>query len=136
MAAKFGGKYGAFGDAGEDVARRYLKANDYCVLPVSWIDNGGAPMLESDIKDMVMPDIIAAHKGVAILIDVKTKTKTVPSVLRGRIETGCSVRHYQSYLACGKALGMRPAILFIHADRTDMLLGFLDEVADDEALPQ
>jgi hypothetical protein len=130
METKFG-RQGFFGTLGENAARRLLKEMGYFVLPASLIDNGGAPLLESQAVNLIMPDIIAAHHGVSVLVDVKTKGRATKNMIRKRLETGCSLRHYESYLAAGRALGMRVALLFIHADRAEGQFGFLDEVSAD-----
>jgi hypothetical protein len=60
MGTKFG-RRGFFGMLGEAQARRLLKEMGYIVLPVSLIENGGAPLLESQVRAWIAPDILAAH---------------------------------------------------------------------------
>ena len=130
METKFG-RQGFFGMLGENAARKLLKSMGYFVFDAAASCNGRAALLESEIKNIIMPDIIAAHKGPPILVDAKTKTRPSRSIHRNRMEDAIAIRHYESYLAAGRALSMRPAILFIHAMDGEGHIGFLDEVSGD-----
>jgi hypothetical protein len=127
---KFGTK-GAFGSACEDQGRQWLKEIGFYVLPLSMIENGGAPLLESQIQKEIAPDILASRQGASILVDVKGKSRASRNRTRDRIETGCELRHYHAYMAVGRIMGMRVALLFIHADRSEMHFGYLDEISLD-----
>lgn len=121
------------GQGGETEARQWLREAGYAVLPSMLIDNGGAPLLERALVSLVLPDMIMCKSGTSVLVDVKTKSRPDPNHKRGGMESDAiSLRHYHNYLAVGREMGMRVAILFIHAERQEMLLGYLDEVSGPE----
>lgn len=135
MTARFraDGPEAKFGDLGEELARSWLMREGYAVLPVSLIENGGAPVFESDARRLISPDILACRNGSSVLVDVKSKARRAFNRKFDRWQTGCSLRHYHSYMACGAATGMRAALCFIHADDPNYYLGFLDELVVGES---
>ena len=116
---------------GEELARRWLKELGYYVIPISLIENGGAPLLESIIEKVILPDIQAFKDGAPIAVDVKSKGRVARCQKLQRMQTGCAMRHYEAYKRFQKVTGMRTALAFLHADRPDLYLGMLDEIETD-----
>ena len=120
-----------FGGKGEVMVRRWFMELGFAVLPLSLIENGGAPMFESDVAKLISPDILACRNGLSVLVDVKSKGRLPRYRVGQRMQTGIELRQHDSYMAVQKATGMRTALCFIHADRPEMYLGFLDEIEAD-----
>ena len=117
-----------FGDVGEAFVREWLKAAGYCVIPISLIDNGGAPMLEDYVRSNVLPDILCALRGLPLWVDVKSKARATKNRQRGRWETGCALRHFEHYCAVAARTGIPGALAFLHARESRLFLGALDDL--------
>jgi len=74
------------GDQGEAWVRRLFVQWGHWVVPISLIDNGGAPMLEDWIESNVLPDILAGKDGDTFVVEVKTKSRITYNRLRHRLE--------------------------------------------------
>lgn len=122
-----------FGRKGEELVREWLKTEGWCVIPASLIDNGGAPMLESHVRQYILPDILAAKAGVPRWVEVKTKGRWTDSRERRRPETGCELRHWRHYLAVQRNTGIRGAMAFVHVRERRLLIGELDVIGEGAA---
>lgn len=124
----------SFGAIGERVGRDWLKKNGYHILNASAIENGGAPLLESTIVDIISPDILAAIGGGSLWVDVKTKRRTTRNAKRNRFETGCAMRHFLAYKEVARVTGIPGALLFIHLEEKTLDFATLEWLESDMAI--
>lgn len=121
-------KHKRFGDIGETVLRNWLKERGYYVVPTSLIENGGAPMLESHLRSLVLPDTLIFKGGEQKWVEVKAKT-LAPKYNIGRCHTtGCALRHWNDYRQVQEATGITGALAFVHVWEQKLLLQDLDRV--------
>jgi hypothetical protein len=118
----------AFGSRGEAVVRNWLKNQGYYVIATSLIENGGAPLLEGQIRSIILPDIIAAKDGYCCLVDVKSKGRRTRHVSQGCMTTGCALRHYDNYKRASQITGMPAALCFLFADVGECHFGLIEEI--------
>jgi hypothetical protein len=127
-------KFEIFGKAGEELVRDWLKSQGFCVVPASLIDRGGAPLLESHIRNYVLPDIFASCNGRARWVDVKTKARITKNQVRDRNETGCELRLFREYRKVQELTGLEGFLAFAHVYEKRLLIGSLDTIGVDMAI--
>lgn len=66
-----------WGTWGEKIAIKWLQKQGWYVIPVSLIDNGGAPKAVGLLKSIVLPDLQIAGKGGSRWVEVKTKRNPI-----------------------------------------------------------
>jgi hypothetical protein len=125
------GRHGRFGEACEDHWRRWFKELGFAVFPMSWADRAGAPMFEADLFKVISPDLLVCRNGLSTLIDVKGKSICPRYCIAGRMQTGIEIRVHDAYWKIQDLSGQRVALAFLHADRTDVHLGYLDQITED-----
>ena len=125
------GREGRFGSACEEYWRRAFIEAGFGVFPMCWADRWGAPMFEARRARNVAPDFLVCRNGLSTLVDVKGKSICPRYVIRQRMQTGIEIRLHKQYRAVQEATGQRVALAFLHADRTDVHLGYLDEIEED-----
>ena len=119
----------ALGQWGERLVRQWLTSRSWWVIPISLINNGGAPAFETWIRQFtVLPDIFAGCNGRAQWIEVKTKTKSVPNALRKRDEHGLEERLWRHYIAGQQLTGIPGAIAFVQTQPRLLYIGALDTI--------
>ena len=123
-----------FGDAGETLAREWLKSRGYFVMPASWAGNGGAAMLDGESRSHILLDILACKDGLTKWIDVKAKGRATKNQKRGRWETGCALRHFNEYCAVQLETGITGALAFLHAEERRIYLGDLNAIRPESAI--
>ena len=87
------------GFKGEALVREWAKELGYIVLPVSLIENGGAPAIEDHITKLIVPDILAAKNGIPQWIEVKSFQRRTGNRKFNREEHGICKRHWENYRA-------------------------------------
>ena len=87
----------ALGRAGEELVIRYLKAQGYFVTATSFIEHGGAPLLEAMRGGVPLPDTMVSREGSSKWVEVKTKSQPTRFVRTGRLEHGISLRLWRAY---------------------------------------
>ena len=109
------------GIAGEQVVREWLKRQGYYVIPVSQIENGGAPVLEFAHSRQILPDILAGIRGSTCWVEVKTKGRATLYRKTGQWEHGVRLSHWFDYLACEDQTGI-PGYLCILERENNLIL--------------
>lgn len=125
MIEKFG-QSGRFGSIGESLAREWLLNQGCWILPASLIDNGGAPMLQSKIRDVILPDLMAGREKITFWSDVKTKTQAVYFQKLKRFQTGCALRHIKAYEDVAQLSGIPASLTFVHLKEQKIFFQWLD----------
>lgn len=118
-----------FGEAGERVARRWLMEQGFAVVPTSLIENGGAPMLLSWAKKVILPDNQIFKDGRMRWAEVKTKSKAIAYHKAGRVNTGCDLRHYEAYREAERITGAPCWVAFVHCAERCIFFGELEFVS-------
>lgn len=121
----------SFGTIGERIAFEWLKTQGYAVLPAAWIENGGAPLLESQVEKLIAPDFQIFKNGCGLWVDVKTKGRMAFYNRWQRWQTGCAQRHFDAYKMVARKTSIPGALLFIHLREKTIDFGLLDWIESD-----
>lgn len=116
------------GRDGEEFVRQWLIGLGYHVVPQYLIERDGAPLLESWLRKEVLPDILAAKKGQARWVEVKTKSRATKNQKRRRWETGIPERHWQAYKRVEENTGIPGWVAFLHLEERRIYLGSLKSI--------
>lgn len=113
---------------GEALVREWYKQQGYFVLPVSLIENGGAPALDSHVKRIITANHLAFKAGEQKWVEVKTYKRATKSQHRKRWEHGVPQRLWRQYLE-GQALTRIPGYLTVlQVDERLILEGRMDHI--------
>ncbi len=122
----------SFGGIGEQILKRWLMDHRYWLIPTTAIENGGAPMLESDIERIILPDFqIWKDDGFRAWVDAKSKARAVFYQKLQRWQTGCALRHFHAYRKVAEMTRTPGALAFIHTDTATLHFGMIDWIESD-----
>ncbi len=110
------------GDEGEAVARTWLKRHGYMVVPVSLIENGGAPKLETWLREYTLPDNWVVGKDGPGWVEVKTKSRATYHQNTKRWEHGIQHDHWIAYLGVQNRTRVPASICIIEVETRLFLL--------------
>lgn len=113
---------------GEKLVREWLKLKGFYVLPVSLIENGGAPALEGHLKYIIASNHLVAGEGKTFWAEIKTYQRATFNQKRQRWEHGVPIRLWNQYMEGQHITGI-PGYLFILQLNEQLILeGKLDDI--------
>jgi len=119
----------SLGLQGEALVREWYKRQGYFVLPVSLINNGGAPALEGYVRKVIVANHLAFKGADQRWVEVKTYARASFNQQRHRWEHGVPQRLWLHYLE-GQALTHIPGYLTIlQVNKRLIMEGRIDRIA-------
>lgn len=113
---------------GEKLVREWLKLRGFYVLPVSLIENGGAPALEGHFKRVIASNHLVAGAGGTFWAEIKTYQRAAFYQKYQRWVHGIPLRLWNQYIEGQRITGI-PGYLFILQLNEHLILeGKLDDI--------
>jgi hypothetical protein len=113
---------------GEKLVREWLKLRGFYVLPVSLIENGGAPALEGHLKHIIASNHLVSGAGKTFWAEVKTYQRAAFYQKYQRWVHGIPIRLWNQYIQGQQVTGI-PGYLFILQLNEHLILeGKLDDI--------
>ena len=125
-----GDPFAIFGFRGEAVMREHLKNEGFWVFTTEFSGGDRAPLMESVLRQYVLPDLQACKGGLSRWIEVKSKQSASKHRNSGTLQTGCFIRHFTDYLAIEQATGIPGWIGFQHAMDARIYMQSIDILKD------
>lgn len=109
----------AFGKRAEVSIAKWLGELGHYTLPAydfSGHDDNLAPKLMTAYprRSLIAPDLLVGGHGKCFWLEVKHKSRADYTRITGRLETGCSLRHFEHYREVQLVTGLDVYLLFVH----------------------
>jgi hypothetical protein len=120
----------------EEAVARWCMRRGGMVLPVydySGLQDNKAPRLQGlpAKRSLVLPDLLVFRSGRRWWLEVKLKTETTATKIRGgRPETGIDLRHWRHYAAVQLETGIPVWVLFVHEREAEVRGASIDELTE------
>lgn len=113
---------------GETLVREWLKLRGFYVLPVSLIENGGAPALEGHLKRIIASNSLIAGEGRTFWAEIKTYQRATFNQKRQRWEHGVPIRLWDEYIKGQEMTGIPGCLFILQLNERMILEGNLDDL--------
>ena len=113
---------------GEKLVREWLKLRGFYVLPISLIENGGAPALEGHLKRIIASNGLVAHAGETFWAEIKTYQRATLNQQRQRWEHGVTIRLWDQYIEGQRITGIPGCLFILQLNERLILEGKLDDI--------
>ena len=107
------------GDHGERVCKSTLLASGVHYIPLTDIDNGGAPMMVGATEKIVLPDFECVAPTWTAYIDAKAKTQSVLFRMRNQERHGINKSNFADYLKCTSRMRKHCGLFIVEHWRSD-----------------
>ena len=105
--------YAQIGRWAEKVTCQFLVEQGYAVLEPCLIERSGAPGFISTVKQIIVPDLLAAKHGVLGWFEVKYKTCPVLYRNLGRYRHGVNTSSWQAYCEVAEISGIKGWLVLV-----------------------
>lgn len=113
---------------GEKLVAEWLKRRGFYVLPVSLIENGGAPALEGHLKRIIASDHLVARSGETFWVEIKTYQRATFNQKRQRWEHGVPIRLWNEYIKGQEITGIPGYLYILQLNERIILEGKIDDL--------
>lgn len=101
------------GGFGENVWNRVMHDSGWHYIPLAKIQNGGAPMAQSNGDSVVLPDMDVSHEGRTAYVEVKAKTTSVYFRKTSQERHGIDYRNFTQYVRVSEMFNKKCAIALV-----------------------
>lgn len=113
---------------GEKLVQEWLKLRGFYVLPVSLIENGGAPALEGHLKRIIASNHLVAGAGKTFWAEIKTYQRAAFYQKYQRWVHGIPIRLWNQYLEGQRITGIPGYLFILQLNEHIILEGKLDDI--------